>query len=98
HWRDDERNALFGIDDLDRISPFLGFVIEIFRAVDAHRPFPRCDDTGWIKGRLNDMQFVFRQIAKVVPTVEIHQRQHMSHDYAAIARMGSDQLTAPSGI
>ena len=44
------------------------------------------------------MQFVFRQITKVVPAVEVYERQHVSHDDATVAWMTRDQLAIPFRI
>ena len=55
HRRYDQRDAFFGVDDLERITLFQRLVIEILGAVYPHRPLSRCHHAGGIVGRLDDM-------------------------------------------
>jgi hypothetical protein len=95
---DHEGHALLRVDDLDGVPLFLRLIEGVVATVHRDGPLAGRDDAGGIDRGLHQHRFVLGEGLEVIPAVEVHEREHVGGDHAAIARMRGDQAPAPLGI
>src|SRR2546425_8155755 len=89
------RSTLFPYTTLFRS---LLLVERVLAAVHRHRPLAGRYHGGRIVGRLHDHELVLGELLEVVPAEQVHERQHMGGDDAAVAGVRGHHLALPAWV